>query len=75
MSAGWDGGRGGSSLARHEWKGMSKLRRLEDAVEKERQEAASSPSRHLSNRLSTSVRGSSQRNLPGAFVDLDDDLF
>ncbi|KAF9502238.1 WD40 repeat-like protein [Pleurotus eryngii] len=75
MSAGWDGGRGGSSLARHEWKGLSKLKRLEDVVEKERQEAASSPSRRRSNRLSTSVRGSSRRNIPGAFMDLDDDLF
>ncbi|KAF4573324.1 hypothetical protein EYR40_003596 [Pleurotus pulmonarius] len=74
MSAGWDGGRGGSSLARHEWKGMSKLRRLEDVVEKERQESTSSPHRR-SNRLSTSLRGSLQRTLPGAFIDYDDDMF
>ena len=40
MSAAWDSTRGGTAIARHEWKGLSKmLYKLEDWVEKEEQEA------------------------------------
>ena len=39
MSAAWEGARGGSIVARHEWKGLSKLPgALEDWVEKKKLE-------------------------------------
>ncbi|KAJ6611484.1 WD40-repeat-containing domain protein [Mycena sp. CBHHK59/15] len=42
MSAGWESGRGGSRVARHEWKGLSKMSgSLQDWVEKNAQEGNS----------------------------------
>jgi WD repeat-containing protein 23 len=39
MSAAWEGDRGGSVVARHEWKGLSKIPgALEDWVEKKKLE-------------------------------------
>ena len=39
MSAAWEGARGGSIVARHEWKGLSKMPgALEDWVEKKKLE-------------------------------------
>jgi len=42
MSVGWESRRGGSTVARHEWKGLSKMSgKLEDFVEKQRVERES----------------------------------
>ncbi|KAJ7664937.1 WD40-repeat-containing domain protein [Mycena rosella] len=63
MSAGWESGRGGSRVARHEWKGLSKMGgSLEDWVEKDAQERTRRSARlqHLSAR---GRRGT----MPGAF--------
>lgn len=56
---GWDSGRGGSTVARHEWKGLSKnAYRLEDWVQKKRDERGERASRRRATR-----RG----QFPGAF--------
>ncbi|KAJ7292730.1 WD40 repeat-like protein [Mycena rebaudengoi] len=73
MSAGWESGRGGSRLARHEWKGLSKMSgSLEDWVEKNAQEG-SVPGTRRSARLQE--RGRTAQTMPGAFHgdDSDDD--
>jgi len=60
MSAGWESARGGSVVARHEWKGLSKIPgALEDWLEKNKQERQGHG------------RTSSQR-VPGAFGSDDD---
>ncbi|TFK77480.1 WD40 repeat-like protein [Pluteus cervinus] len=46
MSAGWESGRGGSLVARHEWKGLSKMKKLEDWVSKAQQEKSEEPKRN-----------------------------
>ncbi|KAI0031259.1 WD40-repeat-containing domain protein [Vararia minispora EC-137] len=57
LSAAFESSRGGSSVARHEWKGLTKTKgALEDCVERQRLEAAETP-----------------RRLPGQFVDDDGD--
>ncbi|KAF7307467.1 WD-REPEATS-REGION domain-containing protein [Mycena indigotica] len=70
MSAAWEGGRGGSRVARHEWKGLSKMGgKLEDWVERERTglaEANASGSRR-STRLA-------QRRMPGTFTESEGDM-
>jgi len=56
MSVGWESRRGGSTVARHEWKGLSKMSgKLEDLVEKQRVERKERASRR------------SRRQIPGAF--------
>ena len=63
MSAGWQSGRGGSIVARHEWKGLSKMHgHLEDWVEKCRNEQEESSTRRQSSRVR-------RAHLPGAFDD------
>lgn len=57
MSAGWQNSGGKSVVARHEWKGLSKLRRLEDWIAKEREEEQERESRRLHS-----------TRLPGAFT-------
>jgi WD repeat-containing protein 23 len=61
MSVGWEGGRyGGSIVARHEWKGLSKMgNRLEDWVQKHEAEAAERS------------RTSRAHTIPGQFFDED----
>ncbi|KAL0570845.1 hypothetical protein V5O48_011117 [Marasmius crinis-equi] len=69
MSAAWESRRTGSTLARHDWKGLSKLAgSLEDWNEKRRQEEreGGNPSRTRSGRVTT--------RMPGSLVDLDDDM-
>jgi len=66
MSAGWESGRGGSRLARHEWKGLSKMRgSLEDWVEKNTQEG-DSPSRRSTRLQQLAARGR-RGTMPGTF--------
>jgi WD repeat-containing protein 23 len=67
MSAGWESGRTGSIVARHEWKGLSKMRgKLEDWVEKQRQEGQEISGR---SRQSSPLQ---QMHMPGAFGEGDD---
>lgn len=70
MSAGWESGRGGSIVARHEWKGLSKMPgALEDWVEKRNQEEADASSRlHRSPFLQHM-----HRHMPGTFEDEDEE--
>ncbi|KAG6380983.1 WD40-repeat-containing domain protein [Boletus reticuloceps] len=65
MSVGWESSRvGGSIVARHEWKGLSKMANsLEDFVEKRRIE--------ISQRAMTRATG--YRRVPGAFEEDDED--
>lgn len=72
MSAGWLGtgwgARESSLIARHEWKGLSKMAyRLQDHVEKQRQEMSDREER--AQRRSLLREGTS---MPGAF-DMDED--
>ena len=66
MSAGWENRSGGTVIARHEYKGLSKMTgALEDWVEKQKFEAnntSSGPRR--SSRLS---RRHERRHVPGAY--------
>lgn len=63
MSVGWESGRGGSTVARHEWKGLSKMtHRLEDWVEKQRMEGRDQ-----------AQRAARMTRVPGAFTDDDDE--
>jgi WD repeat-containing protein 23 len=69
MSAGWESTRGGTVIARHEYKGPLKMRgALEDLVEKRWQEAADIGNLRRSARL----RAHGERRIPGAFVELED---
>jgi len=57
MSVGWESRRGGSTVARHEWKGLSKMSgKLEDLVEKQRVE-----------RKEKASRRPRRQQIPGAF--------
>ncbi|KDR85616.1 hypothetical protein GALMADRAFT_234583 [Galerina marginata CBS 339.88] len=70
MSAGWENARGGTVIARHEYKGLSKLPgALEDWVEKQRQEEEDSGAP----RRSTRLRASSRQHVPGSYYEVDDD--
>ncbi|EPQ60332.1 WD40 repeat-like protein [Gloeophyllum trabeum ATCC 11539] len=61
MSVGWNGGRG-SIVARHEWKGLTKMgNNLEDWTERQREE-----------RDERARRRSERYNIPGAFENSDD---
>ncbi|THH05177.1 hypothetical protein EW145_g4993 [Phellinidium pouzarii] len=77
LSAAW-GAHGNSTVARHEWKGLSKMGgRLEDYVEKNAAEARHQQARKNLGR--TLFQNSTRRQLgriPGAFlsVDVDDDV-
>ncbi|KIY50649.1 WD40 repeat-like protein, partial [Fistulina hepatica ATCC 64428] len=68
LSAGWEGNTGGSIVARHEWKGLTKLHgSLEDWVEKSHQESKERPhfcTREPSDRLSRVIR-----SMPGGLYD------
>jgi len=69
LSVGWESGRGGSIVARHEWKGLSKRPgALEDLVEKARQERLD-PSRRW--RVRQTQR--QPRQLPGTFEEDSED--
>jgi len=58
MSVGW-GIRGGSSVARHEWKGLSKMsNKLEDFVQKQRDERGERASRWAARRFIPGTYGS-----------------
>lgn len=61
MSVGWESGHGGSTVARHEWKGLSKMHNnLEDWAEKQRTERAER------------LHQTRTRHVPGAFTDDED---
>jgi DDB1- and CUL4-associated factor 11 len=67
MSAGWLGGGWGSNessvIARHEWKGLSKMNySLEDYVERQQSERAERAAR----------RAGTMRLMPGAYMNEDD---
>jgi WD repeat-containing protein 23 len=66
MSVGWESSRvGGSIVARHEWKGLSKMAySLEDFTEKQRTEHA---------QRAASQRATRYRRVPGAFEEEEDD--
>lgn len=67
MSAAWDLRYGGTTIARHEWKGLSKLNgRLEDWLEKQQHEDQES----LTPRKSNRVRGTT---MPGTYAIPDDE--
>lgn len=72
MSAAWTARPGGTIIARHEWKGLSKMHwKLEDWVEKERQEASESPiGRPTPNQLSARRRS---QHVPGSYIVSDDE--
>lgn len=76
ISAAWSSAEGGSHIARHEWKGLSKLgNRIEDWTQKQREEEREfeEQRRRRSTRLRTLAQHrSALRNMPGAF-DGDDD--
>lgn len=65
MSVGWESSRvGGSIVARHEWKGLSKMAySLEDFTEKQRTERAQRIVK----------RAAGYRRVPGAFQEEDSD--
>jgi len=68
LSAGWEHARGGTVIARHEFKGLSKTTRsLEDWVEKDQSEAAEN-----SLRRSSRLR-SRQLHVPGTYYDIDEE--
>jgi len=66
MSVGWESSSvGGSIVARHEWKGLSKMAySLEDFTEKQRTE-------HV--QRAASQRAAGYRRVPGAFEEEDDE--
>ena len=77
MSAGWENRSGGTVIARHEYKGLSKMAgALEDWVERQKFEAnhtSNGPRR--SSRLSQNVRRHERRSVPGAYdPDEDEDM-
>ena len=65
ISVGWESSRvGGSVVARHEWKGLSKMAyALEDFTEKQRTEYEQKAAKQVA----------SYRRVPGAFEEEDDD--
>ena len=73
MSAAWMSNDRGTTIARHEWKGLSKMRyKLEDWVEKERQEAIEV---EIGSRLA-GLRGPRRRatqHVPGHFEEDDEE--
>lgn len=65
MSVGWESHRGGSTVARHEWKGLSKLSyKLEDHSEKQKAERQDRARRRVT------TRG----GIPGAFGPEESDV-
>lgn len=63
MSVGWESIRGGSTVARHEWKGLSKMsNKLEDWVQKQQDERGEQTNRWVN-----------RRHFPGAFEREDSD--
>ncbi|KAJ6486064.1 WD40-repeat-containing domain protein [Mycena vitilis] len=75
MSAGWENGRGGSRVARHEWKGLSKMGgSLEDWVEKQHAQAqeGSTPTRRSTRLQQLAARGR-RTTMPGSFETGDSD--
>lgn len=75
MSAGWENAHGGTVIARHEFKGLSKLPGgLEDWVERQRQEESQNESN--APRRSARLRAAAQareQHVPGSFYEIDDD--
>lgn len=69
MSAAWSNRSGGTVIARHEWKGLSKLRyKLEDWLQKGELEARDSPPL---GRRRPGLR--ERRHVPGSYSVSDDD--
>lgn len=67
MSAGWEDARGGTVIARHEYKGLLKMPgALEDLVEKRWREAADTE------HVRRSARLRAQQHIPGAYEELND---
>jgi WD repeat-containing protein 23 len=70
MSVGWENGRGGSIIARHEWKGLSKRPgALEDWARKETEEESDRSRRWRARQARTRQH---QRQVPGAFETSED---
>ncbi|KXN88929.1 LEC14B protein [Leucoagaricus sp. SymC.cos] len=75
ISAAWSSAEGGSHIARHEWKGLSKMSgRLEDWVQKQREEDIDTAGRRRSTRLREMAhRRALLQSMPGTFnVDGDE---
>jgi len=77
ISAAWSSAEGGSHIARHEWKGLSKMGgRIEDWAQKQREEELEfeDQRRRRSARLRAMAQHrSAVRNMPGAFNGDDDE--
>lgn len=77
MSAGWESIRGGSVVAKHEWKGLSKMgHSLEDWTEKERLEQRQREA--TAQRRSARVQQGRDRRavstlMPGSFGDSEEE--
>ena len=76
MSAGWENRSGGTVIARHEYKGLSKMAgALEDWVEKQKFEASNtSTGPRRSSRLSQNTRRHERRHVPGAYEPDEEDM-
>jgi len=69
MSAAWESHNAGSIVARHEWKGLSKMRgNLEDWNEKQRQEEQETTHLRRSERLRTRIQ-----HVPGAYANAEEE--
>lgn len=76
ISAAWESSRHGSTLARHEWKGLSKMTNsLQDWEEKRRQEQAETAESGSATRRSSRIQQQRLRRLlmPGMYFSVDDD--
>ncbi|KAJ3879454.1 WD40-repeat-containing domain protein [Lentinula edodes] len=76
ISAAWESSRHGSTLARHEWKGLSKMSNsLQDWEEKRRQEQTETAEGGSSTRRSSRIQQQRLRRLlmPGMYFSVDDD--
>lgn len=72
MSAAWSSYNEGTSIARHEWKGLSKMHwKLEDWVQKAQQEAFESS--RPGSRTQSQTTESREQHFPGSFNVSDDD--
>ena len=76
MSAGWRNGSGGTVIARHEYKGLSKMAgALEDWVERQKIEASYASNGPRRSRRLSQARGHERRHVPGAYEpDEDEDM-
>ena len=74
MSAGWENSSGGTVIARHEYKGLSKMAgALEDWVEREKLEASQSSNGPRRSMRLQNLQNRERRHVPGAYDPEEDD--